>query len=408
MKKITIKSGLLEGKERLKLHFDYDKEIIALVKTIPGARWDPKEKCWHVATQAGPVDKLNRLFEGKLHFEMDGKTVGREDDETVGREDGKTVRREDRKTVRREDGRTPSPVRDSILVEKTGHSSIESRRDGIMVVPDEFIKTLTLKNYAQNTIRTYKSMLQEFLTYYKKLDPGKITEEQIRDYLLYLIEERDVSISYQNQSINAIKFYYEQILGRPVRTYYIQRPKKPKVLPNVLSEEEVQLILNNVDNLKHKCILSLAYSAGLRLGEVINLKPGDIDSKRNYVIVRQGKGMKDRYSLLSGKILELLRKYYAEYKPKEWLFEGQFGGPYSATSIHNILKAAVDKAGIKKRVTVHTLRHSFATHLLEHGVDIRYIQTLLGHQSSRTTEIYTHITDRGLGKIKSPLDNLDI
>jgi integrase/recombinase XerD len=363
MKKITVNTGLIDGKERLKLHFDYDKEVIALVKTIPGARWAPKEKCWHVATQAGPVEKLNRRFEGTLLFEEDGKTVGREDDKTVGRED---------------------------------------------LVPVEFIKTLTLKNYAQNTIRTYKSMLQEFLEYYKKLDPAKITEEQIRDYLLYLIEKRDVSISYQNQSINAIKFYYEQILGRPVRTYYIQRPKKPKVLPNVLSEEEVQLILNNVDNLKHKCILSLAYSAGLRLGEVINLKPGDIDSKRNYVIVRQGKGMKDRYSLLSGKILELLRKYYAEYKPKEWLFEGQFGGPYSATSIHNILKAAVDKAGIKKRVTVHTLRHSFATHLLEHGVDIRYIQTLLGHQSSRTTEIYTHITDRGLGKIKSPLDNLDI
>jgi site-specific recombinase XerD len=366
MKKITVNTGLIEGKERLKLHFDYDKEVIALLKTIPGARWDPKEKCWHVATQAGGVEKLNRLFQGKLAFEED-KETGRLGDMGTGRQG-------DRENL----------------------------------VPVEFIKTLTLKNYAQNTIRTYKSMLQEFLEYYKKLDPGKITEEQIRDYLLYLLDERKISISYQNQSINAIKFYYEQILGRPVRTYYIQRPKKPKVLPNVLSEEEVQLILNNVDNLKHKCILSLAYSAGLRLGEVISLKPGDIDSKRNYVIVRQGKGMKDRYSLLSGKILELLRKYYAEYKPKEWLFEGQFGGPYSATSIHNILKAAVDKAGIKKRVTVHTLRHSFATHLLEHGVDIRYIQTLLGHQSSRTTEIYTHITDRGLGKIKSPLDNLDI
>ncbi len=214
--------------------------------------------------------------------------------------------------------------------------------------------------------------------------------------------------SYQNQSINAIKFYYEQVLGRPVRTYYIQRPKKPKVLPNVLSEEEIQLILNKMDNLKHKCIISLAYSAGLRLGEVINLKLLDIDSKRNYIIVRQGKGKKDRYSLLSARVLELLRIYFKAYQPKEFLFEGQFGGPYSATSIHNILKAAVEKAGIKKRVTVHTLRHSFATHLLERGTDIRYIQELLGHQSSRTTEIYTHMTQKGLGKIKSPLDNLEI
>jgi integrase/recombinase XerD len=193
-----------------------------------------------------------------------------------------------------------------------------------------------------------------------------------------------------------------------VKTYYIPRQKKPKVLPNVLSEEEVLLIMNNMNNLKHRCIISLVYSAGLRLGEVTNLKPADIDSKRNYVIVRQGKGMKDRYSLLSSRVLEMLRIYYKEYQPKEYLFEGQFGGPYSATSIHNILKVAVDKAGIKKRVTVHTLRHSFATHLLERGTDIRYIQELLGHQSSGTTEIYTHMTQKGLGQIKSPLDNLNI
>ena len=382
MKTITIKTGLIEGKERLKLYFDYDREVIELINTIPGARWHPGERCWHISVLAGGVEKLNKRFEGGVLFEVDGNTY--------------------------------SPVRDDIMVDKESIKPLSPVRDDIMVgarvnlVPSEFIKTMTLKNYAKNTIRTYKSMLQEFLEYYRKLDPEKITEEQIRDYLLYLIEKRDVSISYQNQSINAIKFYYEQVLGRPVRTYYIQRPKKPKVLPNVLSEEEVQKILNKLDNLKHKCIISLAYSAGLRLGEVINLKPGDIDSKRNYVIVRQGKGMKDRYSLLSSRVLEMLRSYYKEYQPKEFLFEGQFGGPYSATSIHNILKVAVEKAGIKKRVTVHTMRHSFATHLLERGTDIRYIQELLGHQSSRTTEIYTHMTQKGLGKIKSPLDNLDI
>jgi site-specific recombinase XerD len=277
-----------------------------------------------------------------------------------------------------------------------------------ILVPDEFIKTLTLKNYSPNTIRTYKSMLQEFLEYYKKLDPAKITEEQIRDYLLFLLDERKISISYQNQSINAIKFYYEQILGRPVRTYYIQRPKKEKILPNVLSEQEVLQILNNTDNLKHKTILSLIYSAGLRRGELINLKIKDIDSQRMYVIIRQGKGRKDRYSILSEKVLELLRRYVKQYKPVIWLFEGQFGGQYGASSIQHILKDAVAASKIRKRVTVHTLRHCFATHLLERGTDIRYIQELLGHQSSKTTEIYTHITQRGLGKIKSPLDSFDI
>jgi integrase/recombinase XerD len=365
MKTIEITKGQVEGKERLKLHFPYDRKIINLIRTIPGARWAPKERCWHIATQAGGVEKLNHKFEGALHFE-----------ET--REQGE---------------------------EKTRRQGDQVKVD---LVPEEFIKTLVLKNYSENTIRTYRSMLGEYLKYYAKLDPLKITDEQIREYLLYLIEHRKISMSYQNQSINAIKFYYEQVLGRPVKTYYIQRPKKEKVLPNVLSEQEVVLILNSTDNLKHKAILSLIYSAGLRRGELINMKINDIDSKRMYVIIRQGKGRKDRYSILSEKVLELLRRYVKQYKPKEWLFEGQFGGQYGASSIQHILKDAIAVSKIRKKVTVHTLRHCFATHLLECGTDIRYIQELLGHQSSKTTEIYTHITQRGLGKIKSPLDNFDI
>jgi site-specific recombinase XerD len=251
-------------------------------------------------------------------------------------------------------------------------------------------------------------MMQEFLEYYKDLDPGKITGEQIRDYLLYLLDKRKISISYQNQSINAIKFYYEQVLGRPVRTYYIQRPKKERTLPNVLSEQEVIRILKCTDNLKHKAILSLIYSAGLRLGELINLTIYDIASDRNIIIVRQAKGKKDRTSVLSKKVLQLLREYYKKYKPRKWLFEGQFGEQYSSTSVQKVFRMAKQKAGIKKKATIHTLRHSFATHLLERGTDLRYIQSLLGHQSSKTTEIYTHITKRGLDKITSPLDNLDI
>lgn len=371
MKKINISEGPIEGKERLKLYFDYDREVIELIKTIPGARWHPGERCWHVSVLAGGVERLNRLFEGKLLFEIDDKTGGREYGKTAGREDCKTVGREE-------------------------------------LVPEEFIKTLTLKKYAKNTIRTYKSMMQEFLVYYKDLDPEKITEEQIREYLLYLIEQRDVSISYQNQSINAIKFYYEQVLGRPVQTYYIQRPKKERTLPNVLSEEEVLSIIKCAENLKHRAMLSLIYSSGLRLGEMINLKLHDIDSKRMLIIVKQGKGKKDRVTLLSVKILHLLREYFKKYKPRDYLFEGQFGEQYSSTSVQKVFRMAKQKAGIRKKATVHTLRHSFATHLLERGTDLRYIQSLLGHQSAKTTEIYTHITKRGLDKITSPLDNLEL
>ena len=362
MKTIHVEKGVIEGRERFKLYFPYDKEIIELIRTIPGARWASGERCWHVSPLAGPVEKLNKRFDGVLIF-VEAQIAFPDD-------------------------------------------RMQKRYAGI--IPEEFTKTLTLKNYSHNTIRTYKAMLAGFLEFYSGKDPMHITEEEIREYLLFLIQEKDVSLSYQNQAINAIKFYYEQVLGRPVRTYYIQRPKKGRNLPSVLSENEVQLILNSTDNLKHKAILSLIYSAGLRRSELINLQPGDIDSKRMYVIIRSGKGNKDRYSILSEKVLELLRQYFREYKPGEWLFEGQYGGQYSATSIQNILKQAVRRAGIKKRVTVHTLRHCFATHLLEHGVDLRYIQELLGHQNPKTTEIYTHITQRGLGKIKSPIDGLDI
>jgi integrase/recombinase XerD len=223
-----------------------------------------------------------------------------------------------------------------------------------------------------------------------------------------LVTERKVSISYQNQSINAIKFYYERVLGGQRKVYLVERPRSEHTLPVVLSQQEIQAILKIPTNLKHRAILTTIYSAGLRVSEALNLKMSDIDSNRMQIRVEQAKGKKDRYTLLSPKTLELLRSYYIAYKPATWLFEGASGQKYSDRSIQFILKDAVTKAGIQKRVTVHTLRHSFATHLLENGTDLRYIQSLLGHESSRTTEIYTHVTTRGFDKIKSPLDNLDI
>jgi integrase/recombinase XerD len=222
------------------------------------------------------------------------------------------------------------------------------------------------------------------------------------------VNERNISGSYQNQSINAIKFYYERVIGGQRKIYTIDRPRKEKMLPEVLSEEEMVKILNATQNLKHKAILMTIYSAGLRISELINLRIKDIDSKRMQIRVEQAKGKKDRYTLLGTKTLEVLRKYVAEYKPKVWLFEGVKGEQYSTSSIQANLKIAVDKVGINKRITVHTLRHSFATHLLEAGTDIRYIQSLLGHSSGKTTEIYTHITTKGFDQIKSPLDKLEI
>lgn len=232
------------------------------------------------------------------------------------------------------------------------------------------------------------------------------------EFIRYLVSERKVSISYQNQAINAIKFYYERVLGGKRITIYLDRPQKERTLPTILSKEEVQLIISKITNLKHKTMIMLTYSAGLRVSEVINLKIQDIDSQRKQIRVAQSKGKKDRYTLLSEKILILLRQYYIKYKPIEWLFEGQSSDgkivPYFVRSLQMILKKATKKANINKKVTMHTLRHSFATHLLENGTDLRYIQVLLGHQSSKTTEIYTHVTTKGFDKIKNPLDDLDI
>jgi integrase/recombinase XerD len=366
IKTITVETGKMGDDSRLLLSFPYDPETIHLIKTIPGARWDPGRKCWHIATINGPVEKLNYRFRGKLVF---------------------------------------VPVK---------HSSPAGDGDGPgaeapqLPVPDEFVKTMKLKDLSIKTIKTYTSMLRLFLNYYKDRRPDDLTDEDIREYLLYAVDKKKVSQSYQNQAINAIKFYYEQVLGRPTRTYYLQRPKHESRLPSVLSEEEVLKILRHIGNLKHQAALSLIYSAGLRVGELINLKLADIDSTRNQIRICQGKGKKDRVSILSPNILDLLRKYYKEYRPKEWVFEGQAGEQYSAGSVQAVFRRAKEDAGIKKNATVHTLRHSFATHLLERGTDLRYIQELLGHRSSRTTEIYTHVTEKGFKNIVSPFDNLDL
>ncbi len=274
--------------------------------------------------------------------------------------------------------------------------------------PESYVLKLKEMRYSEHTIRTYVSLFEEFINYYHQYKLDDIDESMILAFVHYLVLDRKISISYQNQAINAIKFYYERVLGGQRKMYLIDRPRRDHALPVVLSESEVAAILNAINNLKHKAILMTIYSAGLRISEAIALKLSDIDSHRMQIRVAQAKGKKDRYTLLSPKTLDILRRYVKEYKPKHWLFEGQDGSTYSDRSIQNILKVAVKKTGIEKHVTVHTLRHSFATHLLENGTDLRYIQHLLGHESTKTTEIYTHVTTKGFDRIKSPLDKLDV
>ena len=213
-----------------------------------------------------------------------------------------------------------------------------------------------------------------------------------------------ISETKQNTIINAIKFYYEQVLGQPREFYDIQRPKRSKTLPGILSMDEVQSILTAVDNIKHKAILHTIYSGGLRISELLNLRIEDIRSDDGYIFVKGAKGKKDRRTILSKHLLILLRDYYKVNKPSYWLFEGQSGGKYSASSVQSIFRKAVKKANINPWATVHSLRHSFATHLLQQGTNLRYIQSLLGHSSSKTTEIYTHLLKVDNSIVKSPLD----
>ncbi|KAF2327386.1 site-specific tyrosine recombinase/integron integrase [Flavobacterium daemonense] len=271
----------------------------------------------------------------------------------------------------------------------------------------KFVQWLSSKRYSPNTIKTYSEALKSFLVFYREKNISEITNEDVFIYNNEYILKNNLSSSYQNQIVNALKLFFTTVRKTKIEIDKIHRPKRSKILPNVLSKEEIKLILNAHSNIKHKAMLSLIYSCGLRRSELLNLKPADIDSKRGIVIIRQAKGKKDRISPLSPKILQMLREYYTIYKPSIWLFEGQSSGEkYSEQSLQSVLKQALQKVGTTKPVTLHWMRHSYATHLLESGTDLRYIQELLGHSSSKTTEIYTHVSTKSIQQIKSPFDEL--
>jgi integrase/recombinase XerD len=272
-------------------------------------------------------------------------------------------------------------------------------------VPHEYLQKLEFKRYSINTARTYISCFEKFMNAFKDQELIEITEEDIQQYLNHLANQK-VSSSQLNQTINSIKFYYELILQMPNRFYAIERPFKERKLPKVLSKEEVFAIIDATNNIKHKCILSLLYSSGLRRQELLNLKISDIDSKRMMITIYQGKGKKDRVTILSKKVLADLRIYFKEWKPLNYLFEGKRGEKYSTASVASVTRKAGQKAKINQKVTPHMLRHSFATHLLENGTDLRYIQKIMGHNSSKTTEIYTHVSMKHMQDIKSPFDSL--
>lgn len=270
---------------------------------------------------------------------------------------------------------------------------------------DKVRRELRLRGYSVRTGRAYLNQLKSFLIYTGNTPPEEVPPGVIREYIFTRLASRDVSRSYHDQAISAIHFLYRHVLDRPLRLEDLPRPRKEYRLPVVLSRDEVQRLIRAIGNPKHRAIACLLYAGGLRVSEVIGLRPEDLDEERRLIHIRGGKGRKDRYTLLADNALSAVRRYQEPGVDGPWLFPGTRPDRHiTARTVQHVIETARQRAGITKRVTAHTLRHSFATHLLEAGTDLRYIQSLLGHVSSRTTEIYTHVSQAALGRIRSPLD----
>ena len=272
---------------------------------------------------------------------------------------------------------------------------------------DQMERDLELKNYSPKTRSCYLASVKNFALHFHR-SPAELTDEEAREYLRYLIQEKKASQSAISQTYSALKFLYETTLKRDWDGFRIPRAKIEKRLPVVLSQQEIQAIFSATRNLKHRAVLMTIYSAGLRVSEAVHLKVPDIDSQRMVIRVEQGKGKKDRYTLLAQRTLEVLREYWRAYRPRDWLFPGQPAkGALSVSSVQKVFKEVLHEAGIKKRATVHTLRHSFATHLVEEKTDLYQIQRLLGHTTPKTTTVYLHLSRKDLGGVRSPIDFLE-
>lgn len=349
---VDYELGMHREKAVIFIKFVYNASMVAQTKRLVGCRWSQSNRCWYVSD----------VPEYRKRFGLALKSIGKSAVAKMSVENGLAFKR--------------------------------------------YCETLQLKGYSSNTQRCYSGEFSQFLTVLKNKSVDSCDEEVVRRYVLYCINVLKLSENSIHSRINAIKFYFQTVLKRPSFFVEIPRPKKHNILPKVIHGIDVKNIFVNTPNLKHNTMLKLSYGMGLRVSEIINIKIEDVDSKSMQVFIRRAKGKKDRYANLPESILDQLRLYYKHYQPKDYLFEGQFGGQYSTRSVQQVFKDSMRRAGVNKNVGVHSLRHSFATHLLEKGTDVRLIQDLLGHKDIKTTLLYTHVSDYSLKKVKSPLDDL--
>jgi len=354
VKNYSFSLGQHKGQQVIWIHFPKEQMLIDDAKKLVGIRWSASQKCWYV---------LDR-DDYRQQFLLPTKDPGHD-------------------------------LRSRIVNEKNKAALIR------------FQEHMKLKAYSPNTIKTYSTEFVQLLQILKDYPVDDLSPERLRAYFVFCIDTLKIKENTLHSRINAIKFYFEQVLHREKFFFDIPRPQKPSILPKVISTNDIAKMLEVVDNLKHKLILSLCYGMGLRVSEIVNLKITDIDSSRMQVLIEAAKGKKDRYVNLPHSILEFLRSYYKEYQPRHYLFEGQFGGQYTVRSAQAIFKNAMNKANINKKVGIHALRHSYATHLMEYGTDVTFIQKLLGHNDIKTTLIYTQVSQKQIQNIKSPLDYLN-
>ena len=357
---IFLEEKIHRKNNQLLIKFEYDETLISLVRTVNGASWSKSLKAWYLISTAENLSMILKLF----------KNVTKVDVSKISKK---------------------TPFKRDLTDEQKK-------------LLNQFYLFLKGKRYSQSTIQTYTFFIADFINFHTKIPLKELSNRAVELFIETVFMERNYSVSSQRQFISALKIFTVFCSQTKIHNLSLERPKKSRILPSVLSQEEVLRIIQYTQNIKHRAILTLLYSCGLRIGELINLKLIDFHIDRKQLIVKKGKGRKDRYVSLADSFLPLLSNYYHSYKPTIYFVEGQNGGKYSAESIRSFLRKSCKKAGIRKPVTPHTLRHSYATHLLENGVDLRYIQTLLGHSKPETTMIYTHVQRKDLMEIQNPLD----
>ena len=373
MQKITLNKVEHRGQQQLTLSFAYNAATKEYIKKFPGVKWSQTLKCFYVPFSK---DVTNKIF---LYLRHANYFVDYDSLKSKPPEKPKS-----------------NKIKINTLLGKDSEEKVL-----------DFMEWMRQKRYSENTINTYQSMVRLFLGYYGSKPIEHLNVADIENFNTNYILANNYSSTYQNQLVNALKLFFSTQEKKDMVLTNLPRPRKQRKLPEVLSIGEIQNLLGNVGNLKHKTLLSFIYACGLRIGETLNIALNDLNLERSFVHIKSGKGHKDRYVPIPKRMNLLLTKYIQAYKPNYFLFEGAKGGKYSPVSARQVLQRALKASGITKQITLHTLRHSHATHLLENGTDLRYIQELLGHNNPKTTMLYTHVSSTSLDKIKNPFDEFE-